>query len=260
MATKIKQTIIMIHGFRGTHHGLDLIAKSLNNFTVVVPDLPGFGDSKPLETHDLASYVRWLHGFIENKKFKQPPLLLGHSFGSIICAAYASAYPQTIDRLILVNPIGAPALEGPKAILTKLAIFYYWLGRKLPVTLAKPWLASKAIVMVMSTTMAKTKNKTLRRYIHNQHLHYFSRFYSPESVSEAFITSVTHNVREFAADITVPTLLVAGELDDITPLDKQRTLRMLFPNATLKIIKGVGHLTHYETPQEVAEAIIDFTK
>jgi pimeloyl-ACP methyl ester carboxylesterase len=254
------QTIIMIHGFRGTHHGLDLIAKNLKDFTVIVPDLPGFGAGKPLETHDLPSYVTWLHDFIKAKKLAHPPLLLGHSFGSIICAAYASAYPKTIDRLILVNPIGAPALEGPKAILTKLAIFYYWLGRKLPGKLAKPWLASKAIVMVMSTTMAKTPNKALRRYIHSQHLQYFSRFYSPKSVSEGFITSVTHNVREFAADIPVPTLLIAGELDDITPLEKQRRLKTLFPNAKLVIIKGVGHLTHYETPQDIARAIVDFTK
>lgn len=260
MATKTKQTIIMIHGFRGTHHGLDLITKNLDDFTVIVPDLPGFGTGEPLETHDLPSYVTWLHDFIKAKKLKHPPLLLGHSFGSIICAAYASTYPDTIDRLILVNPIGAPALEGPKAILTKLAVFYYWLGRKLPGRLAKPWLASKMIVMVMSTTMAKTPNKALRRYIHSQHLRYFSRFYSPKSVSEGFMTSVSHNVREFAASISVPTLLIAGELDDITPLEKQKTLHAMFPDAQLEIIKGVGHLTHYETPKDIAAAIVAFTK
>jgi pimeloyl-ACP methyl ester carboxylesterase len=260
MATKTKQTIIMIHGFRGTHHGLDLISKNLDDFHVIVPDLPGFGTGEPLETHDLPSYVAWLDDFIKAKKLKTPPLLLGHSFGSIICAAYASTHPKTIDRLILVNPIGAPALEGPKAILTKLAVFYYWLGRKLPGTLAKPWLASKMIVMVMSNTMAKTPNKALRRYIHSQHLQYFSRFYSPKSVSEGFMTSVSHNVREFAANIHVPTLLIAGELDDITPLEKQKSLHALFPNAQLDIIKGVGHLTHYETPKDIADAIVAFTK
>lgn len=250
----------MIHGFRGTHHGLDLISNNLPDYTVIVPDLPGFGKGKPLHTHDLPSYVSWLHEFIKTKKLKVPPLLLGHSFGSIICAAYASKYPKSIDKLILVNPIGAPALEGPKAILTKLAVFYYWLGRKLPKKLAKPWLASKLIVMVMSTTMAKTPNKALRRYIHTQHLQYFSRFYSPKSVSEGFMTSVSHNVREFAPNITVPTLLIAGELDDITPLEKQRSLQTLFPNARLEIIKGVGHLTHYETPKDIAQAIETFTK
>lgn len=250
----------MIHGFRGTHQGLDLIAAALPDYTVIVPDLPGFGEGKPLDSYDLSSYVTWLHELIRTQKLSHPPLLLGHSFGSIICAAYAASYGETIDKLILVNPIGAPALEGPRAILTKLAIFYYWLGRKLPKSLAQPWLASKLIVMVMSMTMAKTHSKPLRRFIHQQHLQYFSTFYSPRSVSESFITSVTHHVREFAPLINVPTLLIAGELDDITPLEKQRILKSLFPHAKLVIIKGVGHLTHYETPKEIARAIDAFKK
>jgi pimeloyl-ACP methyl ester carboxylesterase len=253
-----KQTIIMIHGFRGTHQGLALIEAELPEYRVIVPDLPGFGEGKPLDSYDLASYVNWLHRFIHDQKLTRPPLLLGHSFGSIICAAYAASYPETIEKLILVNPIGAPALEGPKAILTKLAIFYYWLGRKLPKSLAQPWLASKLIVMVMSSTMAKTRSKPLRHYIHKQHLQYFSKFYSPRSVSESFMTSVAHNVRDFAPLINVPTLLIAGELDDITPLAKQRILKTLFPHARLIIIKGVGHLTHYETPKDIAKAIDAF--
>ena len=248
----------MIHGFRGTHQGLDLIAAELPEYRVIVPDLPGFGEGKPLDSYDLASYVQWLYGFIRAQKLPRPPLLLGHSFGSIICAAYVASYSDKIDKLILVNPIGAPALEGPKAILTKLAIFYYWLGRKLPKSLAQRWLASKLIVMVMSNTMAKTHSKPLRRYIHEQHLKYFSSFYSPRSVSESFITSVTHNVRDFAPLVNIPTLLIAGELDDITPLEKQRVLKTLFPHAKLVIIKGVGHLTNYETPKEIAKAIDAF--
>lgn len=56
---------------------------------------------------------------------------MGHSFGSIVCAAYAAKYPKTISRLILVNPIGAPALEGPNKFMTKLAVMYYKIGAKL---------------------------------------------------------------------------------------------------------------------------------
>jgi hypothetical protein len=34
--------------------------------------------------------------------------------------------------VILVNPIGAPALEGPRGVLTRLAVLYYCLGARLP--------------------------------------------------------------------------------------------------------------------------------
>lgn len=251
-----KQTIIMLHGFRGTRHGLRLIAKPLRDFEVIIPDMPGFADGDRLDSYNLESYVEWVHSQL--KKYKKPPILLGHSFGSIVASAYAAQYPKTISRLILVNPIGAPALEGPKAFMSKLAVAYYWIGEKLPAKLAQPWLASSAIVMVMSQTMTKTKDKKLRAFIHDQHRRYFSRFHSARSVSEGFVTSVNHNVREFAAQIPVPTLLIAGEKDDITPLEKQEELQTLFPDARLAVIKDVGHLTHYETPQEVAAHIQAF--
>lgn len=256
----MRATIILIHGFRGTHHGLELIAKNLTDVSAVIPDLPGFADGPKLDTHNLDSYVAWLRGFIKDQKLKTPPILLGHSFGSIISAAYAAQYPDTISKLILVNPIGAPALEGPRAILSKLAVFYYWVGRKLPGSFAHKWLASNLIVMVMSVTMAKTKDRKLRAFIHDQHRKYFSLFHTPASVAEGFKTSISHSVRDVAAHITTPTLLVVGDKDDITPLEKQKALVKLFPTARLTVINNVGHLTHYETPREVAQAVQAFIK
>lgn len=262
MAQKVsvRPTIIMVHGFRGTHHGLQLIADNLRGFRVLVPDLPGFAEGDSLITHDLRSYVEWLEKYIKQQKLTEPPILLGHSFGSIVSAAYAAQYPKTIGKLILVNPIGAPALEGPRGLLTKLAIFYYWVGKKLPNSFAQKWLASNLVVMIMSTTMAKTKDKKLRAFIHDQHRRYFSLFHSAKSVSEGFKTSVSHTVRDFAPKIKLPTLLIAGDQDDITPLAKQKELQKLFPDARLKVIENVGHLTHYETPEQVAAFVQAFTK
>ncbi len=254
----LQPTIVMIHGFRGTHHGLDLIAQQLPDFHIIVPDLPGFGETGPLNQHDLDHYVLWLHEFMTLLKLPEPPLLLGHSFGSIVCAAYVAKHPRAIKKLILVNPIGSPALEGPRALLTKLALFYYWTGRKLPSRIARKWLSAKPVVAIVTLSMTKSKNKPLRRYIHDQHFSYFSRFYGTKSLSESFTTSVTHNVRESAASISIPALLIVGERDDITPLDKQKELLELFPNARLEVIKKVGHLTHYETPDQVAAAIKNF--
>lgn len=253
--------IIMIHGFRGTHHGLDLVAKKLNGYRVIVPDIPGFGETNPLEReHSLDNYVTWLRDFIDSLHLKQPPYLLGHSFGSIITSAYAAKYPKSVKKLILENPIGAPALEGPRAIMTQFAILYYWLGYKLPETAATYWLSSKSVVQIMSTIMTKTKDKKTRAYINDQHFKHFSDFKSRRVVSEAFKTSVSNNVRQNAALIPVPTLLIAGDRDDITTLSKQRELSKIFPDAELVVIENVGHLTHYETPNQVANAIRSFAR
>lgn len=253
--------IIMIHGFRGTHHGMDLIAKRLNGYMVIVPDLPGFGETKPLTNeHSIENYVKWLNKFIIGLNLSQPPILLGHSFGSIITSHYATEFAGTISKLILVNPIGSPALKGPKAILSRLAMFYYWLGKKLPEPLAMKLLSAKPIVMIMSNTMAKTSDKELRNFIHNQHLTHFSSFTNSQVVAEAFNASVKNTVRDVAHKIKLPTLLIAGDIDDITPINKQHELSRIFPNAQIEVIKGVGHLTHYETPDIVADAIVKFTR
>ena len=108
--------------------------------------------------------------------------------------------------------------------------------------------------------MAKTKQKPLRKYIHHQHRKYFSRFNDPQSILASFKTSISYSVKNFASSVKTPTLLIAGELDDITPVSRQKMLAKQFPDAKLSIIKEVGHLTHYETPDQVASLIRQWIK
>src|SRR5690554_3021439 len=58
-------TILAVHGFRGEHHGLEPVVAFLPGIRVIMPDLPGFGESPPLpgRAHDLAAYARWLIDF-----------------------------------------------------------------------------------------------------------------------------------------------------------------------------------------------------
>ena len=119
-------------------------------------------------------------------------------------------------------------------------------------------LRNSAVVRIMSVSMAKTKDPDLRRFIHDQHDTYFSRFADRDVLHDAFLASVSHDVREFAPEITQPTLLIAAERDDITPIEAERVLARLFADATLVEIPDVGHLIHYETPEPAAAAISDF--
>lgn len=250
-------TIVAAHGFRGDHHGLEPVVAYLQDVRWIMPDLPGFGETGAFDgrEHDLDAYAAWLAAFAG--AVAPGAVILGHSFGSIVASAAVARGLET-PRLVLVNPIGAPALEGPRGILTQLAVFYYWAGAKLPSRIGTWLLRTPIIVRVMSIAMAKTRDKGLRRWIHSQHDRYFSSFASRESLRQGFVTSVSHDVRESVDGITVPTLLVAAVQDDITPIAAERTLRDLFDDATLVEIDGVGHLIHYEKPREAAEAIRAF--
>ncbi|TFB97250.1 MULTISPECIES: alpha/beta fold hydrolase [Cryobacterium] len=252
-------TIVMVHGFRGDHHGLEPVVAQLPGFRIISPDLPGFGESGPLTPirHDIAGYGRWLSELVDVLAIPGRTVILGHSFGSIIVAA-AIAGGLTADEVVLVNPIAAPALSGPRGILTRLAVFYYWAAAKLPERLGFALLRNRVIVRVMSITMAKTGDRDLRRWIHNQHDRYFSAFADRSVVLEAFTASVGSDVSEFAAAIPQPTLLVAADKDDITPVAAQHRLQALFPNASLRVIPDVGHLIHYEVPAQAADEIRRF--
>jgi len=252
-------TVLAVHGFRGEHHGLEPVVAHLPGIRVIMPDLPGFGETAPLpgRVHDIDAYAQWLTAFAA--AVAPGVVILGHSFGSIVASAAVAGGLQT-PRLILVNPIGAPALEGPKAVLTRLAMLYYALGARLPETIGTELLRNRVIVRAMSIAMAKTTEPDLRRFVHDQHDTYFSRFSDRDVLSQAFRTSVSHDVREFAPQIGVPTLLVAAQRDDITPIEAERHLVTLFPDAELVEIAHVGHLIHYETPAEAAGAIRRFLR
>ncbi len=260
-------TFVLVHGFRGDHHGLEPIAARLAPRRMIVPDLPGFGESEPLagREHDIEAYATWLRAFVEAVPLTGRFVLLGHSFGSIVVAASLaqqrsemSAGDRRPDIVVLVNPIGAPALKGPRAVFTRLAIFYYWLASALPESLGFGLLRNPAIVRVMSVAMAKTRDRRLRAWIHDQHDRYFSAFANRDVVLEAFRASVSHDVSEYAARIDEPVQLIVADRDDITPLAAQRRLRTLFPDARLHVIENVGHLVHYEAPQEATEVILAF--
>ena len=252
-------TIIAVHGFRGEHHGLEPVVAYLPGFRVIMPDLPGFGETAPLpgRVHDLDAYVSWLREFAE--RVAPGAVILGHSFGSIVVAAAVARGLET-PRLVLVNPIGTPALEGPKGLMTRLAVLYYAAGARLPRPLGTALLRSRAIVRVMSLAMVKTSDGALRRFVHDQHDRYFSRFADRDVLRDAFVASVSHDVREFAGGIRVPTLLIAAQQDQITPIEAERALAAMFEDARLHEIAGVGHLVHYETPAETAGAVVRFLR
>ncbi|KZX22414.1 alpha/beta fold hydrolase [Rathayibacter tanaceti] len=252
--------LVLVHGFRGEHHGLEpVIARLLAggaDARVVAPDLPGFGASAPMtaHAHDVDGYAAWLGEFLDALGLRGTAVVLGHSFGSIVAAgAVAGGLPTPL--LVLVNPIGAPALAGPRGVLTRLAVLYYRLGAVLPRRLGHRLLSDPLIVRVMSLAMVKTKDPALRRFVHDQHDRYFSAFASRDTVLEAFRASVSHDVGEYAARISVPTLLIAAAQDDITPLSAQYRLLERLPHARLHVIDGVGHLIHYETPDEAASVL-----
>lgn len=251
-------TIVVTHGYRGEHHGLEPVIAQFANVRFIGADLPGFGESGELPAgHSIDSYARWLAEFLRIIKASDA-VLLGHSFGSIV-TSYAIGHDLVKPpKLILINPIAVPALEGPSAFLTRLTMLFYRTSLRVPERVGYWQLSNWAVIRGMSVKLAETKDKALRRWIHDQHHTYFGRFASRQSVVDSFDASVSYTVGDFAEKITMPTLLIGAEKDPITAVPHLEALAARIPSSELHTIPGVGHLIHYEVPRVAAQLIADF--
>ncbi len=262
--------VVLVHGFRGDHHGLALIAHDLRDRDVWVPDLPGFGAVSPpddgLDLSTFTAYIRAVCAACEAAT-GQRPLLVGHSFGSVLAA---HTYAQTTDispGLGLLSPIVQPPLEGSARTLTQLTRLYYAAGASLPERLGTALLAHPVIVRAMSEVMATSPDRVTRRFIHDQHARYFSGYADRRSLAQAYRVSITHTVAEAAAGLATtgrPLLVVAGDDDLIAPIGAAQSfvdsLRRVGASVEDHTLTGVGHLLHYERPAAVAQAIEGFAR
>jgi len=251
-------TVVIAHGYRGEHHGLEPVIAQFRGVRFIGADMPGFGESGELDAgHSIDSYAHWLAEFMKQLDVEDA-VVIGHSFGSII-SSYAIAHGLIAPpKLVLINPIAAPALQGPSAFLTRLTMAFYRIALKLPERVGYWQLSNWAVIRGMSVKLAETRDKQLRRWIHDQHHTYFGRFASRQSVVDSFEASISYTVLDFAEKITLPTILIGAEKDPITAVKHLHALADLMPNAELHVIPGVGHLIHYEVPRIAAELVRDF--
>lgn len=265
--------LVFLHGFRGDRHGLEPIVAHLlrarPDLRISVPDLPGFGETPPLQDgrHDVAGYAAWARDLLREVAPEGAAALAGHSFGSVVAAAAVSrtaaagqepspsAGTPLARTLVLVNPIPSPPLSGRGRMGVGATAVMHDLARALPEAAGTALLRHAALTRIASVAMVRTPDRALRRWIHEEHDRYFAGFATRRSLLEAFRASVTGSVREWAPGVDVPTLLVGGARDDLAPASDQEKLVARFPDARLVLVPGVGHLTHYETPDAVAREI-----
>lgn len=108
-----QHTVVIAHGYRGDHHGLEPVLALLPDIRFISPDLPGFGVSTPMTEapHSIEGYSRWLGLFLDALGLRGGAVLLGHSFGSMV-TTHAIAGGLETPALILINPISTDPHRG----------------------------------------------------------------------------------------------------------------------------------------------------
>ncbi|MDR1032420.1 MAG: alpha/beta hydrolase [Candidatus Nomurabacteria bacterium] len=253
-----RPSLVMVHGFRGDHHGMLKIATKLSaNYNLFIPDLPGFGETPPLKDrrHDLGAYVDFLNQFIDSLELKTKPHLLAHSFGTTIASAFVSSHADKVDRLILLSPIATQPLPKVVNLVAKPMVSLLHI---MPDRLGRLFTGTNLVADLMSASTTTTSDKNLRKWIKLEHRRYFNSFGSHRSMIEAMQASNSRHVAEFAHGIPNHTLIITGDKDAIGKSKHQVRLTQILKWSDIKVLPGVGHLTHYETPDQIAKYIQKF--
>ena len=254
------QQLLAVHGFRGDHHGLELIVDGLAANEVCVPDLPGFGVSGALPDaeHSVEHYGHIINQIAQTMA---QPVLLGHSFGSVIAAAAVAAQSGDYPHLVLLNPIAKPALDAGTPVdraATGVTDGFYRLCAALPSSAGRRLLGNKLIVWATGAFMTKTDDPRVLAYTHDQHQAYFSGFDSPATLLEAYEASITQTVADFADLLRIPVTMIGGAEDELSSPEDIAALEEVLATDDVEtyVLPRTGHLMHYERPGAVAVLIL----
>ena len=103
-------TLVLLHGYMGNKEAWLPMAPYLTpNFHVIIPDLPGWGQSSRVAKADYgySAQAERLHQFVQALHLGGIALA-GHSMGGAIAGLYASEHPHDVGALVLIDSAGAP--------------------------------------------------------------------------------------------------------------------------------------------------------
>lgn len=262
-------TIVAVHGFRGDHHGLSLLADCLPEHRVLALDLPGFGaaDAYPDAEHTVAHHARTVREAVAALGVERP-VLVAHSYGTVVAARAVAQAPGDWAALVLLNPIAEPALSASGAwtdrVAARAAQGYYELAARLPDRLGDALLRSRAVTWATTLMMSETADARILSHTHDQHTRHFSGFATRSSLAQAYRASTTGSVPDDADRLALPVLLVAGARDPLGSVAAQEALAAriaaVSPRVRLEVLDDVGHLLHYEKAPECAALVRGFLR
>lgn len=231
--SKKKNTLLLIHGSGGDHMHWPERLRNYAKADVYAIDLPGHGRSDGLGRKSVDGYADFLEAFVSQMNLKDV-ILAGHSLGGAIVQCLALRFPSWLSRIVLVGT-GVRLRVSPAILEGLLADF------KGTIDLICRWAfgstASESLVKRAEEGFAKTDPKVI-------HGDYYA-------CNEFDITG-----RE--SEISIPTLVVSGMEDKLTPIKYGEYLYRHIPGAKRAIIKEGGHMMAIEKPDEFMKSIINF--
>ena len=248
-----KPTIMLVHGLAGSRDNWNRVARYLTPYYhVIIPDLPGQGDSKVPNDFDysLPNLTEKLRRFAEAIKVDNGLNVAGHSMGGSISLLYAEQYPVDTKSLFLIDSAGVfksantPYLKDPTTLRNMIVSKPGDFDRLMKIATSLPPFIPKELKDAQEKLMISQSANTTKLV---EQLIVMSKLFTPDSFAIA------------ARSIDQPVLIAWGDKDQIINVEAAAELKGLLKNAQEPIIlKGVGHLPILEQEQLLIKPYLDF--
>jgi pimeloyl-ACP methyl ester carboxylesterase len=248
--------VVLLHGLGGTKiTWLPLLARLGAGHRVIVPDLPGHGESgKPRADYTPRFYARVIRRLLDRLDADRA-VLVGNSLGGRIALQLAVTAPARVKALALL----APALPGFRwrHLLALTRVLPAEIGA-VPFPMRERWMR-----FAMRRLFADPGRLPPEGYA--AAAAEFARIYRDPAARMAFFATLRHIVTEppgpFYASLRrlkQPVLLVFGDRDRLVPARLGITLARELPRVEAELLTGVGHVPQFEAPEATLRALEGF--
>ena len=229
------QPVLLLHGFP---HDRTLWAAQLAAppaaARLIAIDLPGFGESAAAEVPSMDHWADWVAAAMDALKLERA-VIAGLSMGGYLAFALWRRHPQRVQGLVLADTrAGADTLEGQDKRVAMQA------------TVLKDGPAAIAAAMLPGM-VGKTTRATKPRAV--ELMDAMMRRASAGAIHDALEALRTRpDSTPTLATISVPTLIVCGDEDVLTPVKESEAMHAAIAGSQLAVIPGAGHASCVEHP------------
>ncbi len=241
--------IILLHGFGSSLQTWDAWSAWLaKTHRVIRFDLPGFGltGSDPSGDYSDQRTVLILAALMERLGIQKADLI-GNSLGGKIAWNFAAAYPERVNRLVLISPDGFASPGFEYGVKPKLP----FIMRLLPYTLPRFLLRMNLVIAYADPK--KLSDATLTRY-QDMMLAPGDRQAILARTEQVFLEPPEPTL----AKISAPTLILWGEQDRMIPFSNSADYLRDIPHATRVALPGLGHVPFEEDPAASLPPVLAF--
>ncbi len=236
------ETMLLIHGAGVSARTWLYQLRGLRaDLRLVAVDLPGHGDSDPVPAPSVEDYADVAHGLLEVLGIG-PVFVAGHSLGGAVSQMLAGRHPDAVKGLVLISTcVKSPGSGSVTSNLLWVVpgpirkILFFWSAKRI---LYAPGAPADAVVLGMQEL----------------------RSCRPETILKDVAAARAMDLTEIARGLRVPTLVLCGSRDSLTPLSLSRQVIGLIQGVRLAIVEGAGHMLPLEAPEQVNEKILRFIK